>query len=51
MILPVAFDAFVFAVTVFKVYRHALEMRKFGQISVTKILLRDGEDITLITVL
>ncbi|EIM83441.1 uncharacterized protein STEHIDRAFT_113570 [Stereum hirsutum FP-91666 SS1] len=50
VILPVAFDAFVFAVTVFKVYRHALEMRKFGQISVTKILLRDGEDITLITV-
>ncbi|EIM91102.1 uncharacterized protein STEHIDRAFT_107732 [Stereum hirsutum FP-91666 SS1] len=41
-VLPMIFDTFIFAMTVFKTYRHLLEMRKHGQKSITEVLLRDA---------
>lgn len=42
MVLTLAFNTFIFGVTVVQTYRHAMEMRKHGQTSVTEVLLRDG---------
>ncbi|EIM82967.1 uncharacterized protein STEHIDRAFT_160579 [Stereum hirsutum FP-91666 SS1] len=41
-VLPLAFDAYVFGITVFKTYGHVTQMRKQGQRSITEVLLRDG---------
>lgn len=43
VILPFVFDSFVFGVTIFKTYQHALEMRRHGHISIAEVLLRDGK--------
>lgn len=43
MVLTLAFNAFVFGLTVVQTYWHTVEMRKYGQTSVTEILLRDGK--------
>ncbi|EIM81217.1 uncharacterized protein STEHIDRAFT_125481 [Stereum hirsutum FP-91666 SS1] len=40
--LPLAYDTFVFGIIMLKTYRHAAEMRKHGQTSITEVLLRDG---------
>ncbi|EIM81238.1 uncharacterized protein STEHIDRAFT_162223 [Stereum hirsutum FP-91666 SS1] len=42
MVLTLAFNAFIFGITVVQTYWHTVEMRKYGQTSVTEILLRDG---------
>lgn len=41
--LPLAYDTFVFGIIMLKTYRHAVEMRKHGQTSITEVLLRDGK--------
>lgn len=38
-----AFDAFIFVLTLRKSYGHAMQMRHFNQASIAEILLRDGE--------
>lgn len=42
-VLALVFDAFVFGVTVYKTYGHAMEMRARGERGLTGVLLRDGQ--------
>lgn len=39
----VVFDTLVLGLTMIKTYNHAKEMQRLGQLSVTQVLLRDGE--------
>lgn len=41
--VAIAFDLFVVIVTLMKCVRQFLEMRKVGQFSLTRLLLRDGK--------
>lgn len=50
MVLTLAFNAFIFGITVVQTYWHTVEMRKYGQTSVTEILLRDGKQLFSLTV-
>ncbi|EIM84152.1 uncharacterized protein STEHIDRAFT_113331 [Stereum hirsutum FP-91666 SS1] len=40
--LALAFDLFVFAMTLSKAYFHVREMRRFGKTSILELILRDG---------
>lgn len=41
--ISLVLDTLVFAITLIKTYRHFLEMRRHNQSSLTGLLLRDGE--------
>lgn len=42
-VLALLFDAYVFGVTVYKTYGHAMQMRARGERGLTGVLLRDGQ--------
>ncbi|EIM89211.1 uncharacterized protein STEHIDRAFT_154890 [Stereum hirsutum FP-91666 SS1] len=42
VLLALAFDVFVFAVTLFKTVHQVIAMRKFGHRSIAEVVLRDG---------
>lgn len=45
---PLIFDSLILGIIVYQTYRHALEMRKYGQSSITEVVLRDGVSPTFV---
>ena len=40
--LNLAFDVFIFGLTLRKTFHHAIEMNRLGQSTITQVILRDG---------
>lgn len=50
--LALSFDTFVLVLTLNKTHNHVIEMRRLKRVSITQVIVRDGEHIafTLITI-
>ena len=42
LFIALAFDAFIFALTLKKTFHHAMEMKRLGELSIAQVILRDG---------